>query len=72
MKKKMVYENASENISHAIIDSKIIEDFLPCPEELVKKKESVSLFKKKAKEAGIPYQKMIKNLLDRYTEKFSG
>ena len=59
---------------------KIIEDFLPSPEELVFKdentkitislaKETVDFFKDEAKKHHTQYQKMIRNLLDLYVEK---
>jgi predicted DNA binding CopG/RHH family protein len=54
-----------------------IKDFLPPPEELVKKeekvkitlelsKQSVDYFKKAAKSQGVAYQAMIRSLVDRY------
>jgi len=59
---------------------KIIEDFLPTPEELVVKEdntkitislttETVDFFKAEAKKHHTQYQKMIRNLLDMYVEK---
>lgn len=60
---------------------KIIRDFLPKPEELVMKektikvtlvlsKSTVDFFKKKAKKHHAQYQKMIRLLLDQYTEHY--
>lgn len=60
----------------------VMEDFLPPPEELVfkqsKKRTSIELhestldfFKKKAKELDVPYQVMIRQLLDNYANKYS-
>jgi len=57
---------------------KIIDDFLPPPEDLVFKKEnvkvtmslsksSVNFFKKEAKKHHTSYQAMIRKLLDLYT-----
>ena len=57
---------------------KIVEDFLPAPEDLVFKEEnvkvtitlsksSIEFFKKAAKKHHTQYQKMIRNLLDQYT-----
>lgn len=57
---------------------KIVPDFLPAPEELVFKedtvkvtialsKESVEFFKHEAKKHHTQYQKMIRRLLDAYT-----
>lgn len=56
----------------------LIEDFLPSPEQLVLKeetvrvtlaltKESVDFFKKVAKEQHTHYQTMIRSLLEQYT-----
>ena len=57
---------------------KVIPDFLPTPEELILKDEtvkvtialskaSVEFFKNKAKKHNAQYQKMIRRLLDEYT-----
>jgi predicted DNA binding CopG/RHH family protein len=59
---------------------KVIPDFLPAPEELgfqddtVKititlSRSSVEFFKHEAKKHHTPYQKMIRHLLDAYTQK---
>ena len=56
---------------------KVVDDFLPPPEELVFKEEnvkvtitlskaSVEFFKKEAKKQHVQYQKMIRRLLDLY------
>ena len=58
---------------------KVVEDFLPSPDELVFKeetvkvtislsKESVEFFKKEASKHHTQYQKMIRRLLDIYTQ----
>ena len=60
---------------------KIIADFLPSPHELVVKdetikitlslsKSSVEYFKRAAKKHHTQYQKMIRNLLDRYAQHY--
>ena len=57
---------------------KVIKDFLPPPEELALKEEtvkvtislsraSVDFFKNEAKKYNTQYQKMIRRLLDEYT-----
>lgn len=57
---------------------KVVPDFLPAPDELVFKedtvkitialsKESVDFFKQEAEKNHTPYQKMIRRLLDAYT-----
>ncbi|MDH5717582.1 MAG: BrnA antitoxin family protein [Spirochaetia bacterium] len=79
--KDNIYENAPKEISQAIFESKKIKDFLPSPEKLVLKektvkitlnlnKDSVDFFKSKAKKMGVPYQTMIKKLLDIYANTF--
>lgn len=81
MKKKTTYKTAPKHIADAIRVSDIIEDFLPAPEKLIKKEEtmkvtillsrkSINFFKDKAKKIGVPYQTMIKNVLDRYTSHY--
>ncbi len=78
MKKKITYKKAPKYVSEAVLASEVIEDFLPAPENLVKKEETVKItillskksidfFKRKAKKAGVPYQTMIKTVLDKYT-----
>jgi len=81
MKKKIVYNSAPADITESIIASETIEDFLPAPEFLVKKEEnvkitislsksSVEFFKEKAEKAGVPYQSMIKSVIDRYSSHY--
>ena len=61
---------------------RVIPDFLPSPEELALKDEtvkvtialsrtSVEFFKKEAKKYNTPYQKMIRRLLDEYAARQS-
>lgn len=72
MKKKIKYTDESMG------KVKIIPDFLPSPEELALKEEtvkitislskaSVEFFKNEAKKYNTQYQKMIRRLLDEYT-----
>jgi predicted DNA binding CopG/RHH family protein len=71
MKKKIKYTNGP------IGNVRVIKDFLPSPEELALKDEtvkvtislsktSVDFFKKEAKNHHTQYQKMIRRLLDEY------
>ena len=71
MKKKIKYTN------EPIEEYKQVRDFLPSPEELVFKdqtvkvtislsKSSIDYFKKVAKSYNTQYQKMIRRLLDEY------
>lgn len=58
---------------------KVVKDFLPPPEELVMPEETVKVtlaltkssldfFKREAQKHGTKYQKMIRELVDRYTK----
>lgn len=58
-----------------------VEDFLPPPEQLVLKDEqvkvtlalsrqSIEFFKAHAARAQVPYQRMIRNLLDAYVSRY--
>jgi predicted DNA binding CopG/RHH family protein len=62
---------------------KVIEDFLPSPESLVAREDnvkvtlglsrrSVDFFKRAAKQRRVPYQRMIRALVDAYAEKQAG
>jgi predicted DNA binding CopG/RHH family protein len=81
MKKKTTYKATPADIADAIMSSERIDDFLPAPELLIKKednikitislsKSSVNFFKEKAKKAGVPYQTMIKTVIDRYSSHY--
>ncbi len=81
MKKRTTYKSAPDDISKAIAVSEAIEDFLPAPELLIKKedtvkvtillsKNSVDFFKHHARKTGVPYQTMIKVVLDRYASHY--
>ena len=59
---------------------RIVEDFLPAPEALVAREDnvkvtlslsrrSVDFFKRAAKRQRVPYQRMIRALVDAYAEK---
>lgn len=78
MKKIIKYQEAPTEIAEAITAAETIADFLPSPENLIKKeetikvtislsKESIDFFKQKARELGVPYQTMIKTIIDKYT-----
>lgn len=79
--KKAKYTKTPKGIADAIRTSEIIEDFLPRPEDLVfqKKtvkvtmnlsKDSVEFFKLRGRKYGVPYQKMINSLVDKYVERY--
>lgn len=76
MKKKIKYSD------ERIGDVKVVKDFLPRPEELIFKedtvkitlnlsKSSIDFFKEVAQKHGSQYQKVIRNLLDSYTSHYS-
>ncbi len=76
MKQKIKYSNRK------IGKVKVVKDFLPKPEELIFKddsvkvtlnlsKSSIEFFKNVAKEKGSKYQKIIRNLLDSYSTHYS-
>jgi len=76
MKKKIKYSD--EKIGRV----EIVDDFLPKPEELVFKEDtvkvtlnlsrsSIDFFKQIAREHGSQYQRVIRKLLDSYTSHYS-
>jgi predicted DNA binding CopG/RHH family protein len=77
-KGKRYMKNKIKYTDESIGKVKVIADFLPSPEELALKDEtvkvtislsktSVDFFKKEAKKYNTQYQKMIRRLLDEYT-----
>ena len=61
----------------------VMEDFLPPPDKLVLRedgvkvtislsKRSVDFFKAHAAQSKVPYQRMIRTLLDSYADKYAG
>ena len=76
---KNEYENAPADVADAIERAEVIPDFLPPPDQLIKEetvrvtlnlnKKSVDFFKLKARENGVPYQRMIRRVLDIYAER---
>jgi predicted DNA binding CopG/RHH family protein len=82
MKRKIIYTEAHVDISGAIANGEIIDDFLPPPEKLVRKEPkikititlnsgSVNFFKKHAEKNNVKYQTMINEVLDKYVQKYS-
>ena len=62
---------------------RIVEDFLPSPDQLVLREDnvkvtlilsqrSVTFFKRAAQKRRVPYQRMIRALVDAYVEKQEG
>jgi len=82
MRTKIKYENAPIRIKRAFQEMQIVDDFLPPPNKLVLKEKtkkitinlsenSLSFFKEAAKQYKVPYQQMIKELLDKYTSHYN-
>ena len=62
---------------------RVIDDFLPAPAELVPREESVKVtlslsrrsldfFKREAKKRRVPYQRIIRALVDTYADRQAG
>lgn len=82
MKSKVKYSDAPADIQDALLNAKEIEDFLPPPELLIAKEEtkkitislsqkSIDFFKSVSEENHIPYQQMIRKVLDNYTDHYA-
>lgn len=80
MRKKTIYKNAPKEVQAALTSSVVVEDFLPKPEEIVLMsrdvkvtinltEQSIGYFKKASAKYGIPYQKLIKRVLDTYASR---
>jgi len=80
-KKHMKKAKKSRYTDKNLGEIKIIKDFLPPPEKLVLKDETVKItlsltksslnfFKQQAKRHHTQYQKMIRMLLDKYSEQY--
>jgi predicted DNA binding CopG/RHH family protein len=80
-KKQIIYTEAPKSISKGITGGEVIADFLPPPEELIRKEPkvkitialnsgSVDFFRKFAKKNKIKYQTMINEILDKYVQKY--
>jgi hypothetical protein len=75
------YSDAPEDIEKSLEGATIIDDFLPSPEELVRKtakekitialdKNSLDLYKRYAKKHNTKYQSMINDVVGAYADKF--
>ena len=82
MKKETAYKKAPADIAESILQENVVNDMLPPPDQLVFKEEneritinltrsSMKFFRAKAQEMNIPYQRMIKQILDLYSKKYS-
>jgi uncharacterized protein (DUF4415 family) len=71
------YQDAPTDVEQALRSAKLIEDALPPPEELVRKKQSVPIrldadIVDWFKEQGGQYQTLINEVLRRYKDHFRG
>ena len=77
-----IYTESPKNISKAILEGEMVEDFLPPPEKLIRKEPkikititlnsgSVAFFKKHAQKNNVKYQTMINEVLDKYVQKYA-
>jgi predicted DNA binding CopG/RHH family protein len=82
MNKKTIYTSAPEDFSEAIKTGENVYDFLPPPDQLIRKNpkikvtitlnsRSVEFFKKYAKKNNVKYQTMINEVLDQYAQKYN-
>jgi predicted DNA binding CopG/RHH family protein len=80
-KREIIYTKAPKSISKEIAEGEVVSDFLPPPEELIRKEPkvkititlnsgSVDFFKKFAKKNSVKYQTMINEVLDKYVQKY--
>ena len=80
-RKKIIYTEAPKGVSRAVVVGKAVTDFLPPPEELIRREPKVKItitlnsgnvdfFKKFAQENNVKYQAMINEVLDRYVKKY--
>ena len=81
MKEKMIYTDAPQSVADSIGAGEKIVDFLPPPDQLVRKtpkikvtitlsSKSVEFFKKSAKKNNVKYQTMINEVLDQYARRY--
>ena len=71
------YQDAPDDVTRALEHAKRIEDTLPPPDELVRRKQSVTIrldadFVEWFKDQGGQYQTLINEVLRRYKDHFSG
>lgn len=82
MKNNDIYTDAPDDLDDAIISGRRVDDFLPPPELLVAKEEtkkitislsarSIDFFKQVSRENHIPYQQMIRKVIDNYTDHYA-
>lgn len=83
MTNRINYTDEPADVEKFLNDAKVVNDFLPPPNELIRKvdkekitiaidKHSLELFKKYAKKHNSKYQTMINGVLTAYADKFLG
>ena len=81
MRNTINYTDAPADVEQSLDDATIVSDFLPSPNELVRRtkkekitisidKDSLDLYKKYAKKHNTKYQPMINGVLSSYADKF--
>jgi predicted DNA binding CopG/RHH family protein len=81
MKKEPLYSDAPKELKEALNTARIIDDFLPPPELLVPREQSrkvtimlsqksIDFFKRVSDKTHVPYQQMIRKVLDHYADHF--
>ena len=81
MHRKINYSKTPKEYTGLFTETNIVPDFLPAPEQLIKKEpktkititlnsNSVNFFKKFAKKNNVKYQTMINEVLDLYVKRF--
>jgi predicted DNA binding CopG/RHH family protein len=79
--KKEIYTDAPKSVEAALDEAQVIDDFLPPPEQLIRrsKKEKITItldstavrfFKTEAKRQNTKYQTMINEVVSRYAEQY--
>jgi predicted DNA binding CopG/RHH family protein len=80
-KERIIYSNAPADIAGSLKRAKVVADFLPPPEKLIRKEPkvkititlnsgSIEFFKESAKRNNVKYQTMINEVLDKYVQKY--
>jgi len=83
MKQKINYTEAPADVEEALKAAKQIKDFLPSPDQLVMRdstkkvtlaltEESLTFFKKAGEKRRVPYQQLIRRVLDEYSKHYKG
>jgi len=80
-KNTIIYTKAPEEFQESLLHGEVVKDFLTTPDQLIAKEEtrkitnslskrSVDFFKDAAEKNHIPYQQLIRKVLDNYSERY--